>query len=103
MWFWPSDLPSGEDSYCLFDLHMALRVLLAFGRVHNFPRSENHVNTYCVWYTIHRGPNPNIRESLSFKQLIVLFILSFVRLSAALSWAFPLPEAELQIGEIQYW
>ena len=97
MWFWLSDLPSGEGSHCLFAVHMPLRVLLKLslrtdGKLELVSSSNEQVALFTNslirksrWTHIalvhypHRGPNPNIRESLDFLFLIILFYSSSVR------------------------
>ena len=84
MWFRLSDLPSGEGSHCLFGVHMPLRVLLKLslrtdGKLELISSSNEIPAVFTTssirksrWTHIalvhypHRGPNPNIRESLGF-------------------------------------
>jgi hypothetical protein len=122
MWFWLSDLPSGAGSHCLFAVHMPLRVLLKLslrtdGKLELVSSSNEQVALFTNslirksrWTHIalvhypHRGPNPNIRESLDYL-LSFLFIHPLSGLyvdgtfTDGLSWAFPRPEAGFQIGK----
>ena len=122
MWFWLSDLPSGEGSHCLFGVHMPLRVLLKLslrtdGKLELISSSNEQPAVFTTsirksrWTHIalvhypHRGPNPNIRESFGFRLLTVLSHepLSGLYVDGAfvegLSWAYPRPEAGFQIGK----
>ena len=82
MWFWLSDLPTGEGSHCLFAADVPSRALIKLslrtdGKLELISSSNDNPAVFMTssirksrWTHIalvhypHRGSNPNIRELL---------------------------------------